>query len=177
MTTRATKAGSLIALGLAAAIPLGAVNPQYATLRFLEQRVQSDPIDTVAQNRLSILCIGLMRETGDLTYLDRARKAAEASVRATPSSQNASGVAALAVVEFEAHHFLQALTLANQACATDPRNSSALATAGDAQLELGNYSEAEKTYAQLANAETIPAPSVCARLAHRLIRVRPRSVE
>src|SRR5437868_6468928 len=127
MTTRVIKLGSLIALGLAATISFAAANPQNATLRFLEQRVQSDPSDTVAQNRLSALCIRLLRETGDLAFLDKARKAAEAAVAAVPAAQNAGSLAALAIVEFESHHFRQALTLAHQAYALDPRLTSALA--------------------------------------------------
>jgi tetratricopeptide (TPR) repeat protein len=61
------------------------------------------------------------------------------------------------------HHFREALTLAQQASAIDPLNTVALATAGDAQLELGNYPEAETIYEQLkVDALT---PSVVARLA------------
>src|SRR5438093_13373578 len=108
MTTRATKAALLFALGLAAVSSLAAVSPESATLRFLEQRVQSDPLDCVAHNRLSAACINQMRETGDLAYLDRAMKSARASLAAVPAAQNPGGVAALAVAEFESHHFREA---------------------------------------------------------------------
>src|SRR5437867_4335905 len=97
MTTRAIEAALLFVLGLAAAGSLAAVRPESATLRFLEQRVQSDPLDSVTHNRLSTLCINLMRETGDFSFLDRAMKSARASLFAVPAAQNPGGVAALAV--------------------------------------------------------------------------------
>src|SRR5206468_3492314 len=128
-----------------------------ATIRFLEQRVKSDPLDAVAQNRLSIACVHQMRESGDLSWLDRASKSARASLAAVPAAQNPSGLGALALVEFEYHHFREALALARQAHDIDPGNTAALATAGDAQLELGNYAEAEATYAKINDAEATPA--------------------
>ena len=61
MTTRATSCALGLILGLAVANAFAAANPDSATLRFLEQRVQSDPLDTVALNRLSAVCISQMR--------------------------------------------------------------------------------------------------------------------
>src|SRR5438046_1627312 len=46
------------------------------TISFLLKRVQSDPMDSVAHNRLASACVQRMRETGDLGYLDRAKVAA-----------------------------------------------------------------------------------------------------
>ena len=140
-----------------------AVGPDSSVLGFLEQRVKSDPLDCIALNRLSAAYINQMRETGDLTFLDRARQSARSSLKAVPGPQNPGGLAALAVAEFELHHFREALALARQAYAIDPRNTAALATVGDAELELGDYAEAEKTYAALSNGES--APPIQARLA------------
>ena len=166
MTTRAIRAALLFTLGLAAVDSLAAVSPESATLRFLEQRVQSDPLDSVAHTRLSAVCINLMRETGDFAYLDHAMQAARAALAAVPAAQDPAGVAALATSEFESHHFREALALAQQAYAVDPRNTAALGTAGDAQLELGNYAEAETIYHQLsANESTPPIRARLARLA------------
>ncbi|MSU58918.1 MAG: tetratricopeptide repeat protein [Pedosphaera sp.] len=164
MTTRATNAALLLALGLAAANSFAAVSPESATVRFLKARVQSDPLDSVAQNRLAIACVTEMRETGDLAWLDRAAQSARASLASTPAAQNPGGLGALALVEFEFHHFRESLALAQQAYGIDPRNTAALATAGDAQLELGHYAEAETIYEKLKADEV--TPSVRARLAH-----------
>lgn len=163
MTTRAINLALLLMSGWVAASRLAAADSGTAALRFLEARVAADPLDEIALNRLSSVCILQMRETGDLAFLDRAAQSARASLAAVPAAQNAGGVAALALVEFEMHHFSNALALAQQACGIDPRNTPALANAGDAQLELGNYPEAEKIYAQLSAEET--TPSLRARLA------------
>ena len=144
-------------LVLAAVNCLAAVDSSTATIRFLEQRLRSDPLDSVACNRLSTACISRMRETGDLAWLDRAAQSARASLAAVPAEQNPAGLAALALVQFEFHRFREALALAQQAHTIDPRNTSALATAGDAQLELGNYAAAEALYEQLKAEEKAPA--------------------
>ena len=155
----------LLAVGLASSSGLAAQTSS-ETLRFLEQRVKEDPLDSVAQIRLSSVCIAQMRETGDLTWLDRAEKSARASLKAVPASQNPSGLGALALVEFEYHHFREAFSLGRQAHTIDPRNIGALATAGDAQLELGNYAEAAIIYEQLgADGTTAALRARLARLA------------
>ena len=61
------------------------------------------------------------------------------------------------------HEFRDALDLAKQVYSNDPRALQALATVGDAQLELGNYAEAETAYRQLL--ERSSTPSVYSRLA------------
>ncbi len=153
MTTPATKLVVVLAL---AALPMTG-SAADATLRFLEARVQSDPLDSVALNGLATAYIQKLRETGDLTYLDCAADSARASLKAVPATQNAGGLTALALVEFELHRFREALALAQEAYALDPRNTTALATAGDARLELGDYAEAEKIYRQLPDCPPVRA--------------------
>ena len=163
MITRAINGVVGLILGLAAVTGVAAVRSDSPALRFLEQRVKSDPLDHIALNRLSAACLRQMRDTGDLAFLDRALECARASLKAVPAEQNAGGLAALAVAEFESHHFREALALARRAFAIDPRDTGALATTGDAELELGNYAEAERIYTKLNEGES--APSVRARLA------------
>jgi tetratricopeptide (TPR) repeat protein len=163
MTTRAIKQALWLTLGLAVVNGFAAVNPGSATIRFLEQRVTNDPLDCVAWNRLSAAYVLQMRETGDLSYVERAEQSARKSLSAVSAAQNPGGLAVLAVAEFESHHFRDALRLAQQAYDIDPRNSGALATIGDSRLELGDYSEAERTYESLRADGT--TPSVQARLA------------
>lgn len=163
MTIRAINRYVLVFALALAALPLcgGAAED---TLRFLEIRVKEDPLDFTAQNRLADSYVKAMRETGDLAYLDRAAIAARASLEAVPAGRNPGGVAELAIVEFESHHFAEALKLAQQAYGIDPRNLSVLATIGDAYLELGDYKEAEAVYAKLAKSDKT-APPILARLA------------
>jgi tetratricopeptide (TPR) repeat protein len=168
MTTRAISLVFAL-IGLAAANGFAAVDPTAVTLRFLEQRVKSDPMDSVAQNRLSWTCILEMRQSGDLSFLERAGRAARASLEAVPAAQNTGGLVALAMAQFESHNFRDALALGQKAIAIDPANKGALATIGDSELELGDYAEADGTYARLKGQGE--APSVIARLA-RLIEIK-----
>src|SRR5690349_11172169 len=97
MTTRAISLVLALASGLAAADSFAAANPAEVTLQFLERRVKADPLDSVAQNRLSCAYVLAMRQTGDLSYLDRAAGAAHASLESVPAAQNPGGVTALAM--------------------------------------------------------------------------------
>jgi tetratricopeptide (TPR) repeat protein len=145
MTTRVTKFVAVLAL---AALPMIG-SAADATLRFLEERVRQDPLDFTAHNRLAALYFQQLRETGDLTFLERATREAHASLAAVPAAQNGGGLTALALAEFESHHFTEAAKLARQAFAHDPRDTTAQAIIGDALLELGDYAEAETIYRQL----------------------------
>ncbi|MBI3450422.1 MAG: tetratricopeptide repeat protein [Acidobacteria bacterium] len=137
--------------------PAVAPAPAASTLRFLEERVLSDPLDFVAQNRLAGECVRMMRETGDLAWLERARSAAGASLASVPGTQNAGGLTAMAVVEYESHHFAQARDLARHAYRVDSRNTMARTTEGDANLEMGDVAEAESIYRELASSARTPA--------------------
>lgn len=152
MTTRATNGLAAIWLCVMAA---GASAPAVATgnptLQFLEQRVADDPLDHLAHNRLAFEYVTAMRSSGDLAWLQRAERSARASLQALPGQRNPSGMAALAVARYESHQFAEALTLARQAHALDPRDGLALVTVGDAQFELGYYTDARRTYQKVAS--------------------------
>ncbi len=49
------------------------------TLRFLENRIKSDPEDFSAHNKLAGLYLQKLRETGDVAFLDLAFRSARAS--------------------------------------------------------------------------------------------------
>src|SRR6185503_14278502 len=96
MTIRAISLVLALIGGLAAANTFAAADLTEMTLRFLEQRVKSDPMDSVALNRLSCACVLEMRKTGDLGFLDRAAQAARESLEAVSAAQNTGGLTALA---------------------------------------------------------------------------------
>jgi len=174
MTTPATDvAGFPVRAGAAlialVALALAADAPRASTITFLEARVTSDPLDFVAQNRLAGEYVRLMRETGDLAWLDRASRAARASLDSVPGSRNAGGLTALAVVEYESHHFAKARDLAREAYGTDHRNTLARTTEGDALLEMGEYDQAGSIYRDLASETKTPA--ILARLS-RLVELQ-----
>ncbi len=146
--TASTK-GSL-AIPSAAALPATSDTSETA-IRFLENRVKGDPDDIVAQNRLGGFYLQLLRETGNVSYLNLATRAAQASLKSVPAEQNASGLELLAQAEFGAHEFAKAHDHASQLISIEPGKKGAFAYGllGDALAELGEYEKAEEAYQQL----------------------------
>src|SRR5262245_33728560 len=58
------------------------------TIRFLEKRIQQDPEDFIAQNKLANRYLQYVRETGDITYLKLASHAVRSSLATLPAEQN-----------------------------------------------------------------------------------------
>lgn len=83
-----------------------------------------------------------LRESGNVEYLNLARKAAEASLKAMPPAQNSGGLALMARIEFSSHDFGGARDLARQLLKSEKRRGYPLQILGDALLELGDYDEA-----------------------------------
>src|SRR5262245_55399793 len=88
----------------AAPLPADAGSDEGA-IRFLEERVKGDPLDFVAYNQLAGRYLQRQRETGSVTYLDLAMRAARASLAAIPAEQNIGGLSALAYSEYASHDF------------------------------------------------------------------------
>lgn len=153
MTTLAISPLRGVILGWLLASAAGGYHPAAAasnrTLEFLERRVASDPLDHVAQNRLALQYMEVMRSSGELAHLQRAQRAAMASLAAVPMQRNPAGASALAAVRYESHRFREALALARQTLQVDPRNLLAAVTAADAEFELGDYDAADRSYAAL----------------------------
>ncbi len=137
-------------LPLPAAAPLEANDKANETaIRFLEERVKRDPDDFSAHNKLAGYYHLRLRETGNLSYLDLAARAARASVASVPEVRNAGGLAALTQSEFAAHDFAAAREHAMQLAQLDPGKSYPYGMLGDALLELGEYEEAAVAYQQM----------------------------
>ncbi len=118
-------------------------------LRFLEERVKSDPEDFSASGKLAGLYLQRLRETDDAAQLDLAFRAARASLRSVPDVRNAGGLAALAQAEFAAHEFAAARDHAVRLIELEPRKSYPQGILGDALLELGDYEKAEIAYKKI----------------------------
>lgn len=127
---------------------LAAVSPDIsrAAIRFLEERVSKDPDDFIALNSLAERYHLKLRETGNPQWLELARRAAEASLKAMPEDQNTRGLALLAQVQFASHGFASARDHARRLTELDPRKSYPYLMLGDALLELGDYEGAEKAF-------------------------------
>jgi len=120
------------------------------TIRFLEERVKSDPEDFSANGKLAGLYLQELRETGDVAYLDLAFRAARASLDSVPDVRNSGGLAALTQAEFAAHEFTAARDHAIKLAELEPRKSYPQAMLGDALLELGEYDQATAAYQKMA---------------------------
>jgi len=116
------------------------------TIRFLEDRVKKDPEDFIAHNKLAQQYLQRLRETGDLTYLNLAMKAARTSLATLPPEQNVGGLTASAQVEFASHDFAAARDHAFRLTQLEPKKGYTYQLLGDALLELGEYEPAAAAY-------------------------------
>ena len=119
------------------------------SIRFLEARVQSDPDDFIAYNKLTGYYLQRQREVGDVKYLELASRSAHASLAAMPQEQNLGGLASLAQVEYAAHDFEAAREHAKELTEYEPRKSYGYQLLGDALLELGDYDQANAAFERM----------------------------
>jgi tetratricopeptide (TPR) repeat protein len=155
LTQACGKAVSSAALKESAPLPAAAALPSdlaasQSAIRFLEARVKADPDDMVAQNKLGGYYLEALRATGQLTYLDLARRAAQASLKTLPVEMNSGGMVLLAQTEFAAHQFAAVREHAEQLLKLDNRKPYSYQLLGDAQLELGDYEAARSALTKLA---------------------------
>ena len=113
----------------------------------LEAQVKAAPAAS-RYDDLGALYLQQARITGDIRNYSQAENAATQALAIAP--KDLDGRALLASVKYSTHDFVAALALAEGVVADDPRQVGALATVGDAQLELGDYAGAAAVYAKLA---------------------------
>ena len=154
-------ASSRVSLGLDDSIPDPSVKTTDGLIEFWRGRVERDPQDYISLAYLGQSFLRQGRETGDISAYQRAETALHEALAL--NSNYEAALAYLGAVLFAQHDFQGAKDLANRVYSFDPRALQALATLGDAQVELGNYVEAEAAYSQLL--ELSPSPPVYSRLA------------
>ncbi|MEJ7848716.1 MAG: tetratricopeptide repeat protein [Pyrinomonadaceae bacterium] len=129
------------------------------TLRFLENRIRSDPEDFSAHNKLAGIYLQKLRETGDVAFLDLAFRSARASLDSVPDAANSGGLAALVQAEFAAHEFAAARDHAVRLTELEPGKSYPQGMLGDALLELGEYDRAAAAYKKMAQIDKGISPN------------------
>ena len=127
--------------------------------RFLEDRVQRDPDDIIAQNRLAEIYLRNLRATGDYEWLKRASEAVKHSLASVAAEQNATGLYMQARVEYESHHFAAARDLASKLTKIEPGKSRGSALLGDAHLEFGDLHQAAAAYDEMQKRGSDPVES------------------
>ncbi len=133
----------------AAKLPPSDSDVEEQTIRFLEERIKRDPEDFIAHNKLAGQYLQRVRETGDVTYLNLAAKAAHASLATLPPEQNTGGLTALAQVEYASHEFAAARDDALQLTKLEANKAYPYQILGDALLELGEYDKAETAFHEM----------------------------
>jgi tetratricopeptide (TPR) repeat protein len=88
------------------------------------------------------------RLTGDVATYSQAEEALTRALEIFPEDPEARQL--LASVRFATHDFRGALTIADRLLAEEPGDVAALAVAGDARLELGDYAGATAAFGELA---------------------------
>jgi len=118
-------------------------------IHFFQAQLARDPDYYINYNRLAGAYSLKARETGDISYYDLAEKAIKKSLELESQHEEAAtAYGQLAAIQFAEHRFSEAASSAERALklADDP---AALALAGDAQLEMGEYAKAEALFARL----------------------------
>ncbi|CAN5869409.1 hypothetical protein BH23PLA1_BH23PLA1_11790 [soil metagenome] len=131
-------------------------------IEMLQHRVELNPKDFTNYRYLGIMYDRKARETGDSTQFTLAEDALRTALNLLPNDPRTRS--ALAIVLCARHKFAEALEIAEKLSREYPRDLDALATKGDALLELGRYEEAELAYRKLHHLSKIP--EVLARLAN-----------
>ena len=119
-------------------------------IRFFQQQLARDPDYYANYNHLAAAYALKARETGDISYYELAEKSLTKSLELESTHSEASeAFSELGAVQFAEHRFSEAGISAEHALSLDD-DPSGRALAGDAQLEMGNYSAAEASFARLA---------------------------
>src|SRR5262249_15077944 len=125
------------------------VNGTDERIRFFQGQLARDPDYYVNYNRLAGAYALKARETGDISYYDLAEKAIRKSLELESQHEEAAtAYGQLGAIQFAEHRFSEAASSTERALklANDP---AAMALAGDAQLEMGEYAKAESFFARL----------------------------
>ncbi|MGH9281160.1 MAG: tetratricopeptide repeat protein [Acidimicrobiales bacterium] len=136
----------------------------------LEAEVRTTPSAT-RLTELGQLYLQRARANGDIRNYSQAEAAANRALELAATDLDARSL--LASVRYTTHDFAGALSLAEGVVADDPSQVGALATVGDAHLELGAYGEAQRVYERLAAAKPDSAATSIRRARLAYLQGRP----
>ena len=157
-----SEASASVSIGLEDSLPAYGVKTTDELIEFWRGRFQRDPRDYISLTYLGQAFIRKARETGDLGAQEQAESTLRSALTLNPNYETT--LAYLSTALLMKHDFQGAADIADRLYAFDPQALQALVTLGDAQLELGNYTEAAAAYTQLAQLNS--SPPVYSRLAH-----------
>jgi len=114
-----------------------------AQIQSLQDRLRAHPEDWSAYTSLGLAYLQKARETGDPTYYQKTEEALLAALAHQPDDY--VPVSAMGALALARHQFHSALELGEKAKQINPDRTYAYGVIADAQIELGQYSEAVET--------------------------------
>ncbi|HVW86514.1 MAG TPA: tetratricopeptide repeat protein [Bryobacteraceae bacterium] len=128
-------------------------DPRHETdnvIRFYQWRVARDPDDYFNYDKLGSAYLRKGRETGDVSYYERAEQVLKKSLELESTHREAiSATLHLGTVCFAEHRFHEALAYTRKALDFNTGDVSPRAVEGDVLLELGDYDGAASAYSKL----------------------------
>jgi tetratricopeptide (TPR) repeat protein len=139
---------AFLALALALTQPSApsSADPEIA---FWSARVERDRDDHVSATKLGYACLKAARRTGDFRLYAQAESALTEALKRSPGHYTA--LLGLATARAARHRFEDAVELAKQAAAQQPKDADAYTIIGDAYLGMGRLAEAELAYKEVAS--------------------------
>ena len=133
------------------------------TIANLQARLRTLPTDWQSWASLGLAYVQLARVTADPSYYPKAQGVLQRSLGLERNDNFAAmvGMAALAAAR---HDFSGALRWGEQAKAINPYNANVYGVIGDAQVELGSYDDAFRTFQKMV--DTQPGVSSYARVSY-----------
>jgi tetratricopeptide (TPR) repeat protein len=133
------------------------------TIANLQARLRQLPTDWRSFATLGLAYVQEARVTADPSYYPKAQGVLRRSlsIERTDNYEAMVGMAALAAAR---HDFGEALRWGEQAKAIDPYNGNVYGVIGDAQVELGRYDDAFKTFQTMV--DTLPGVASYARVSY-----------
>lgn len=114
------------------------------SIHLYQRMLHRRPDDAGLYARLGDAYVQKARESGDVSYFDRAEQAFRKALQIDPRSSDAARH--LAFVLYSRHDFDGAAREAQNAIALDPADVHAYGVLGDAYLEIGRYDQARQAY-------------------------------
>ncbi len=115
----------------------------------LNQQIKTNPDNIQLYISLSQTYLQKVRETADVAYYQKINDLMDKAEKLDP--KNADVPATRASVELGRHHFKEGENFANAALTLNPHNHLYYGLLGDADIELGKYTEAVKAYQEMVN--------------------------
>jgi tetratricopeptide (TPR) repeat protein len=125
----------------------GQISEADTLITFYQIRIKRDPANYFNYTKLGETYIQKARESGDLSYYDKAEEVLKKSLQLYPDSH--ATLLYLGQVSSSRHEFHETLGYAKKAMGLKPEESSPYAVLGDAYLELGEYDKAREAYEKM----------------------------